>query len=586
MCGITGYIGNSSAAPLLFNSLRRLEYRGYDSFGFATVSDGKLWASKDAGKISEARLTELPGQLGVGHSRWATHGAVTKENAHPHMSCDSRIAVVHNGIISNYLKLKNELTERGHTFKSQTDTEVIPHLLEEAYKETGDLEEAVKKTLPLIEGTYAFLALCSGEDKIVCARKESPLVIGIGNPSMYVGSDISSFLEHTNKAIPLDDGEIAVLREGEYVIKDAEGNPKDKEILEINWSTQDVTKNGYPHFMLKEICEQPYAISNSLNTGVQEVRKLAKMIKESQNVYITATGTSLHAGLIAEYWFSILGERSVKVIDSSEFEEKAIVDPTTLTIAITQSGETYDTLKAMKHAKSGGGKLAAIVNVLGSTATRAADLTILQGSGLEIAVCATKTFMSQLVILLRTALELAKASGKDVSELESGLRETPKLVEEVVEKKEEIRKLAEEYFNVKNYLYIGRGINYPSALEGALKFKEITYLHAEGMSGGFLKHGTISLIDDDFHTVAFIPANDRRIISNIAEIKSRNGFVIGIVSGDTKHCDVKINVPKVHDLLSPLVFTPAYQLLAYYASVKLGNDVDKPRHLSKSVTVE
>jgi len=581
MCGIVGYIGEKDASPILYENLKRLEYRGYDSCGIATL-DTKIHVKKDVGMVEEIDkkidLVSLPGKLGIGHTRWATHGGVTKKNAHPHFDCTGEIAIVHNGIVS------------GHVFKSETDTESIVHLIEEKYK--GDLETAVRDALAEIKGTYALLVFSPREpDRIICARNESPLILGIGDGEMHIGSDISSFLRYTKKAVPLDEGEYAVVTKEGYEIKAlSTGQKLKKEIMEVEWSEDVAKKDGYAHFMLKEIVEQPTSVINSLNVYPEDISKLAQMVREADRVYLCAAGTSLHAAMVAEYWFSSLCKKSVIATDSSELQDKGIIDSNTLIIGITQSGETYDTLASMRYAKAKGAKMAAIVNVVGSTAARFADHIVLQGSGTEISVCATKTFTSQLVILLRTALELGKHEGVDVSKIAEELLKLPEYLEEVTTLQKEIEEISKKYLTVKNYIYIGRGINLPSALEGALKLKEITYHHAEGMSGGMLKHGTISLIDDDIHVIAIVPAageNRTRAKSNIQEVKARGGTVIGITSGrPLEDCDVSIVAPECDEVVSPLVFAPIYQLLAYYTAVNLGRNVDRPRALAKSVTVE
>ncbi|MFH1445612.1 MAG: glutamine--fructose-6-phosphate transaminase (isomerizing) [Nanoarchaeota archaeon] len=608
MCGIVGYLGDKEASSILFESLKRLEYRGYDSFGFATVDNNKLWTTKDKGKISEVGQINLPGSIGISHTRWATHGPPSKINAHPHTDCKNRIALVHNGIIVNYLSLRNMLKERCHVFKSETDTEVLAHLIEEHYKPETKLEDAVAKALEQIEGAYAIVVVSESEKKLVGVKNESPLVLGVSNPGMYLGSDISSFLPYTNETISLNDFEMAVIEPGSYTIMDYRtGLLKEREIKKIEWNQKESSKEGFDHFMLKEIFEQPTILKRALSISEEEISQLADVIKDAENVYITATGTSLHAAMTSEYWFSKLAKLPVRVVDSSEFEDKAIINDKTLVIGITQSGETYDTLKAMRYAISKKAKTASIVNVPDSTATQISDITILQGSDLEVGVAATKTFTTQLMVLLRLVLSLSKKNGNNVSsptmkderclsfsdirdeisDIEEQVKELPKLIEECLTQKDKIKTVAEKYCaNVRNLLYIGKGINYPTAMEGALKLKEISYLHAEGMPAGFLKHGTISLIADDMYTVAFVPRDDRKILSNVEEIKSRGGKVIGIVSGTAKHFDDIISVPKVHDIISPIVFAPAYQLLAYYTSVALGKDPDKPRHLAKSVTVE
>jgi glucosamine--fructose-6-phosphate aminotransferase (isomerizing) len=593
LCGIVGYTGSKAAAEVIFGGLKSLEYRGYDSCGVSTM-DGRLTTKKDIGMINEVHekhdLKSLPGSSGIGHTRWATHGGVTKANSHPHLDCKKRISIVHNGIISNYLKLRKELSERGHEFRSETDTECIVHLIEDAYG--GDLKSAVIKALKKVEGTYALLVVSLDEpDRIMAARNESPLLLGIGEGEMFAGSDVASFLEHTNRIIPLDDGEGAVITPGGYeVFSLKDGSPIEKEIIEIDWDMEMAEKEGYPHFMLKEIFEQPQTVTAALNVYPEDIQKMAELINKAGRVYLSAAGTSLHAAKTAEYWFSKLCSKPVTAMDSSELSEMGVIDDKTLVIGITQSGETYDTLASLRFAKRKGAKIATIVNVIGSTATRGADHVILQGSGIEISVCATKTFTSQLTILLRTALALAGLQGKAKRKIEKELERAPEVIEETLKLNDEIKRIAKKYCTVGNYMYIGKGINTTSALEGALKFKEITYHHAEGMSGGLLKHGTISLIDDDMVTVAIVPAsgeNRLKIQSNIQEVKARGGVVIGITSGKpVEQCDANIVVPECSEELSPLVFAPAYQLLAYHTAVQLDRNVDKPRALAKSVTVE
>ncbi|MBU2559264.1 glutamine--fructose-6-phosphate transaminase (isomerizing) [archaeon] len=593
MCGIVGYIGDRDASPVLYGNLKRLEYRGYDSCGIATL-DGKIHVKKDTGSVEEINkkvdLASLPGHLGIGHTRWATHGGVTKKNAHPHLDCSGEIVVVHNGIISNFSTLRDLLLKKGHKFKSETDTEVLVHLIEEKYDD--GIEKAVRDALMDVAGTYALLVFSTREpDKIICARNESPLVLGIGAGEMYIGSDIASFLKYTKKAVPLDEKEYAVVKKDGYVVKSlATGRKLKKEIMEIDWSDEVAKKDGYAHFMLKEILEQPTSVASSLNVYPEDISKLALMIDDASRVYLCAAGTSLHAAMLGEYWFSSLCNKSVIAMDSSELQNKGVVDGDTLVIGISQSGETYDTLASMRYAKEKGAKIAAIVNVTGSTAARFAEHVIMQGSGIEISVCATKTFTSQAIILLRTALALAKKKKKDVSKIEKELLKLPDILEETIKLKNEIKEISKKYLTVENYIYVGRGINLPSALEGALKLKEITYHHAEGMSGGMLKHGTISLIDKDLNVIAIVPAsgeNRSKTMSNIQEIKARDGVVVGITSGKpVDGCDANIVAPECGEAISPLVFAPIYQLLAYYTAVNLGRNVDRPRALAKSVTVE
>jgi glucosamine--fructose-6-phosphate aminotransferase (isomerizing) len=596
MCGIVGYVGGRDATQVILDGLRILEYRGYDSCGIATF-DSQLEIKKDQGMIDEVdsvqRFLEMKGAVGIGHTRWATHGPPSMENAHPHTDCKGEIAIVHNGIISNYLDLKKGLVERGHVFTSETDSEVLAHLIEEKHRDVG-LEEAVVSALKPVEGSYALLAISSREPgRIICIRHESPLMLGIGEGENFLGSDLAAFLSYTKHAVPLDDMEYAVVDSDGWIVKDVRsGEVREKEVMEISWDVQMAQKEGYPTFMLKEIHEQPKTVKDALMVYDKDIRRLAEMIDSAKRTYIIGAGTSLNSAWVSFYWFARLCRKPIIVMDSSEFIEGGICDEDTLVIGITQSGETYDTLSAIRFAKNFSAKTASIVNVIGSTATRESDHVVMQNSGIEISVCATKTFTSQIVILLRTALALAKTLNTDERELqavEDELSKVPEYIEAVLESKDEVKEVAKRYFNVKNYLYIGKGISLPTALEGALKFKEITYFHAEGMSSGLLKHGTISLIDDDMVTVAIIPSNSKnrsRIISNVQEIKARGGLVIGVVSGEpVEQCDVSICAPECHELIAPFVLTVVCQLLAYYTAVHHNRNVDRPRALAKSVTV-
>ncbi len=593
MCGIVGYVGGRNAGEVVLHGLRRLEYRGYDSCGIASVHGGRVEVRKDTGMLDEIearlRLSGVRGTTAIGHTRWATHGGVTKENAHPHLDCTRRVAVVHNGIISNHEELRRELEARGHRFLSETDTEVLPHLIEEHLRSLP-LEEAVLRALERVEGSYALLAISALEPgKIVAARNESPLVIGVGEGEMFVASDVFPFLRYTRRAVPLEDGEVAVITREGYRVLDRRGAPVSKRELRVDWSDEEARKEGYPHFMLKEIHEQPSAVGAALRIYPEDIAKLAEMIQRAERVYLAGAGTSLHAAMVGEYWFSQLAGKCVIAIDSSELENKAVVDPSTLVVGITQSGETYDTLAALRFARAKGAATAAIVNVIGSTATRIAEHVVMQGSGIEIAVCATKTYTSQLTLLLRTAVELARMEGRGTEEVEEGMRELPALLSKVLELEDEIARVAEGFFDVQNYIFMGRGINYPTALEAALKLKEISYLHAEGMSSGLLKHGTISLIDENMHTVAFVPpggSNRRRVVSNIQEVRARGGRVLAVCSGEPVQGDACIALEEVHELLTPLLFAPAFQLIAYHVALRLGRNVDRPRALAKSVTVE
>ena len=608
------------ASEILLKGLKRLEYRGYDSCGIGIIDNDNLIIKKNIGKVEEVAKKEdflgVDGCVAISHNRWATHGNVSKENAHPHSDCKNEICVVHNGIISNYKELKDMLIKKGHVFKSQTDTEVIPHLIEEELKKYENPSEedyinAIKDAIKKLDGTYAFLILNKNfPNLLIGLRNESPLILGVKEDECFLGSDISAFLEWTKEIIPLKDGDMVVLR------KEGNNNDKDKDKTKnknnnvisytiynnneditdkrektiIEWDIESAEKGGYEHFMLKEIMEEPEVIKNSSKICNDEIKELAKALHNHDKIYIIAMGTSLHASMVAEYWFSKLNKLIIPC-DSSEFLIKGIVDENTLVIGITQSGETYDTIKAIKYAKEKGAKTATIVNVLGSTATREADITIMMGSGIEISVCATKTYMSQLMILYRLFIEYGEVIGKDMSIYRKELENIPEYIKEVINEneRENIKNISKN-LTAKNYLFISKGINLPNALEGALKFKEITYLHAEGMSSGFLKHGTISLIDENMDTVALVPPSNSNlfnsVISNIEEIKARNGKVVGISPVNVDIVDYLIKIPDVMEEVSPFVYAPACQLLAYYKAVELGRDVDKPRGLAKSVTVE
>ncbi|ABR54883.1 glucosamine--fructose-6-phosphate aminotransferase, isomerizing [Methanococcus vannielii SB] len=599
MCGIIGYIGNKKASNVILNGLKRLEYRGYDSCGIASIFND-IEVRKNVGKVLEVsekeNFPEMNGNIGIGHSRWATHGKITKDNSHPHFDCTKEICIAHNGIISNYKELKETLIQNGHIFTSETDTEVIPHIIEEELKKFNELNEenyilGIQNAIKRLKGTYALLILHKKfPDMLVGIRNESPLILGISKEECFIGSDISAFLDYTKTAIPLNDMDIAVFNKkgGKNIDLKLLNNGKivKRDVLKLDWDIESAEKGGFEHFMLKEIMEEPEILKNSIEISKGEIEELSKAVNNCDKIYITAMGTSLHAGMVFEYWFSKLGKLVIP-IDSSEFLIKGIVDEKTLVIGITQSGETYDTIKALKYAKEKGAKTATIVNVLGSTATREADITIMMGSGIEIAVCATKTFMSQLVILYRLFIEYGKNIGIDMSSYEKELLNIPKYISKVLNERENIKELSKN-LNAKNYLFVSKGINLPNALEGALKFKEITYLHAEGMSSSFLKHGTISLIDENMDTVALLPPTNSELFSsvtsNIEEIMARKGKVISI--SPIKNDELTIKVPDVLEEISPFIYAPVCQLLAYYKAVELKRDVDKPRGLAKSVTVE
>jgi glucosamine--fructose-6-phosphate aminotransferase (isomerizing) len=622
MCGIIGYIGNRRASSILLNGLKRLEYRGYDSCGIGIIDNTKndinITIKKNVGKVNEVSAKEgflnVNGNVGISHDRWGTHGKITKENAHPHTDCNDNLCVVHNGIISNHAELKNMLIDKGHKFKSETDTEIIPHLIEEELKKydnpfENDYIDAIKEALKKIDGTYAILVLNKNfPNMLVGAKNESPLIMGLKENEYFLGSDISAFLEWTKDIIPLEDGDIVILKNKKnnddknnndnnnntnlsYTIynNDIDATDKRKKIT-IEWDIESAEKGGYEHFMLKEIMEEPDIIKNSSKISSPEIKELAKEMKNYDKIYIVAMGTSLNSAMVAEYWFSNHNKLIIPC-DSSEFLIKGIIDEKTLVIGITQSGETYDTIKAMKYAKKQGAKTATIVNVLGSTATREADITIMMGSGIEISVCATKTYMSQLMILYRLFIEYGLVIGKDMSKYQQEMENIPNYIKEVIGEKERenIKNIAKN-LTATNYLFISKGVNLPNSLEGALKFKEITYLHAEGMSSGFLKHGTISLIDKNMDTVVIIPPSKselfKSVLANVEEIRTRNGKIIGVSPVELPELKEIIKVPDVMEEVSPFVYAPACQLLAYYKAVEMGRDVDKPRGLAKSVTVE
>ncbi|MDI9615647.1 glutamine--fructose-6-phosphate transaminase (isomerizing) [Methanothermobacter sp.] len=590
MCGIVACIlKDNRAAPVLLECVRRLEYRGYDSVGIATA-DPMINIKKDRGKIdevdSELDLADLPGSMGIAHVRWATHGLPTAENAHPHTDCTGEIAVVHNGIIENYLEVKEELESEGHVFRSETDTEVIPHLIEKYMDEGMDLEAATATALSKLKGAYAIAAISSREPgRVVGARKESPLIVGVGDGEFFLASDVPAILNHTKNIIYLDDGEMVII-DGDLRIRDPDGNTVRKEVHVIDWTADMAEKAGYDHFMIKEIHEEPGAVRDTL-TEMDDVMRVVKEIGEVERVCFVACGTSYHASLVGKYLFeSILGIPT-DVILASEFRysARALTDRT-LAVFISQSGETADTLNALRSANSRA-KTLAIVNVLGSSATREAQHVLYTRAGPEIGVAATKTYVSQLTIIYM----LVAAMG--APELIEKLERVPAIMEEALGDEDNIRALASRYSNVSDFFFIGRGFSYPTALEGALKLKEITYIHGEGYAAGELKHGPLALIDDGVPVVAISPPGPchDKTLSNVEEVRARGARVIGV--GSTldealrKEADDFIGLsPEVDEVISPLVYIVPLQLLSYYVSVERGLDPDKPKNLAKCVTVE
>jgi glucosamine--fructose-6-phosphate aminotransferase (isomerizing) len=608
MCGIVGYVGDRAATPLLIDGLKRLEYRGYDSAGVAILNGKGVETRKAAGKISrlEAVLASNPvsGNSGIAHTRWATHGAPNECNAHPQLDCKGHIAVVHNGIIENATSLKARLVELGHKFVSETDTEVIAHLIEEAFD--GNLEDAVIEALWQIEGTYG-IAVVSSEDrnKIVAARKGSPLLIGLGDHEYYIASDASAILSQTREVVYLDDGDLAVLTKDGYRVIDLRAKEIDRKVHKIDWDLSQIERGGFDHFMLKEIFEQPETIENCMRGRLLDEEGTSKLgglnmtdeeLLKFDNIVITACGTSWHSALIGEHMMEELTRIPVEVEYASEFRYRnPIVNDRTLCIVISQSGETADTLAAMREAKSRGAKTYGIVNVVGSTIARESGGGIYVHAGPEIGVASTKAFTSQVIALALLTLKIGRLKGVSVvkgKEIIQALRALPDQVRQILERAEEIEQIAEEFKRAQNFLYLGRGYNFPTALEGALKLKEISYIHAEGYPAAEMKHGPIALIDEMMPAV-FVTPHDAvfdKVVSNIHEVKARKGRVIAITSRDEPSLvgklDYEFRIPETIDMLTPVLACIPLQLLAYYIAVKRGSNVDQPRNLAKSVTVE
>ncbi len=619
MCGIIAYFGNKQAFPILINGLKKLEYRGYDSAGICIGDNYQLTLVKKKGKVSELEkdflreygvcsikdghpceakkeLIEIKGNMGIAHTRWATHGEPNEINAHPHFDCKKELAVVHNGIIENYTALKEILEKEGHIFVSKTDSEVISHLIEKFYG--GNLEEAVIKALKIVEGTFGLAVIYKKEKKIVVARRGSPVVLGIGEGENIVASDAVAVLSYTKKVIYLSDNEMVVLTENNYAIKNLDGQKVEKIIDEIKWTTGEIEKRGYKHFMLKEIFEQPKAIENTLRGRIDDGLNVKLSIDINLNfikrIIIVACGTSWHSALIGKYLIEKLAEFPVEVDYASEFRYRnPIVGPEDLFLVISQSGETADVLAALREAKNKEAKTLGIVNVVGSTVAREVDSGIYLHAGPEIGVAATKAFSCQVTALLLFALFLAQQRNRKIEkEFFDDLRSLPNKIEEVLKQSEKIVSLAEKFKDSKNFLYLGRGVNFPVALEGALKLKEISYIHAEGYPAAEMKHGPIALVDSNM-PVVFIATKDHtygKILSNMEEVKARGGEIIAVVNEvDSNISNLSkniITVPKCREELMPIINTIPLQLLAYHIADLKGIDVDKPKNLAKSVTVE
>ncbi len=588
MCGIAGYIGNRNAPEILFDMLRRLEYRGYDSAGIAYLSKGKVVISKGKGRVDEVRRNSKNGDssIGIAHTRWATHGGPSHENSHPHTDCNFRFTIVHNGIIENYKDLKQELVSEGHRFSSETDTEVIPHLIEKFY--SGNFEKAFVESVKKLRGSFAVAAIDPEEpEKILVARKESPLIIGIGKNENFIASDTPAILPETKKIIILDDFDYGIIGKDDVVIKDLQtGDRIKREIQTIDWDIKQAEKEGYEHFMLKEIYEEPDAVKNALK-GSNEIREIAKRISKYQKVYFVACGTASYAGMVGKYILERFGISSEAVV-ASEFRYSTVnaIDNNSVIIAVSQSGETADTIASVKEAKKRGAHIISVVNVVGSSLTRISDGNIYTYSGPEIAVASTKAYIGQLVsvtlIALFIALERGKITGDYVNEILHDLNGIPEKIGHILKNENEIRKIAEKLFKKDIFFYIGRRLNYPTVLEGALKIKEISYVHAEAYPAGEMKHGPLALLEEGVPVIAILPNDDlaEKMESNIQEAKARNATVILVSeTGDLK-------VPPVDPLLSPILYIVPLHLLAYHISVLRGIDPDKPRNLAKSVTVE
>jgi len=609
MCGIIGYVGKRKAAPILLDGLKRLEYRGYDSVGMCIINDKKLNVKKDAGKIDEVnkkvKFSELKGNLGLAHCRWSTHGAPNKENAHPHCDNNNKISIVHNGIIENFQKLKEVLVKKGYKFHSLTDTEVIVNLIADNYK--GDIEKATREALKKLEGSYAIGVVCADEpNKLIAARNESPLILGLGKKENFIASDVPAILKHINKVIYLENNEMAILTKDKVIVKNNKNKIIKKQIHKIDWNSELAEKAGYKHFMLKEIHEQPRAITETLNGRIEndtinllnEINLSEEQLKNIHRIIIVACGTSWHASLLGEFMIEELAKIPVEVEYASEFRYRnPIITKDTLVIAISQSGETADTLAAIREAKKKGAKVLSIVNTKGSSIARESDSVLYTYAGPEIGVASTKAFTTQLIVLYLFTLlmsTLRKSLGKNtIKSLMERLRKLPLEMESMLNSDEEIKKIADIYKDKENALFLGRGANFPIALEGALKLKEVSYIHAEGYPAAEMKHGPIALIDKKM-PVFVIATKDtytyKKVLGNIQEVKARGGIVIAIATENDREikkiADYVLYIPKTLYILSSILATIPLQLLAYYVAYDRKVDIDKPKNLSKVVTVE
>ncbi|MFC2134923.1 glutamine--fructose-6-phosphate transaminase (isomerizing) [Bacteroidota bacterium] len=611
MCGIVGYIGDNNCVPLLIDGLKRLEYRGYDSAGIAFINNGEGGVIKTEGKVSilekEVTASKIKSNLGIAHTRWATHGVPNKVNAHPHFNADKNLFLIHNGIIENYSVIKQRLIKEGFRFITDTDTEVLVKLIDSYLKKKNDLFQAVRYALNEVEGTYGIAVIYKHEpDKIIVARNGSPLVLGIGEGENFIASDVNALIAHTKQVVYFEDGEMAVVYKDKFTAKTIEDEAIEKEIQEVTISLEEISKGGYPHFMLKEIMEQPESVLNSMrgrlvhSVGGVRLGGLVgyeDRIANSRRIIISACGTSWHAALVGEYMLEQYTGIPVEIEYASEFRYRnPVLSQDDTVLFISQSGETLDTLAALKETKRKGALALGICNVVGSTIARESEAGVYVHAGPEIGVASTKAFTSQLIVLALITILIARKRNMDIVEGKMMLKEMeslPEIIKQILTLNDEIEKIAEEFVNANNFLYLGRGYNFPVALEGALKLKEISYIHAEGYPAAEMKHGPIALIDDNMPAV-FIACNDdpiyEKVINNIEEVRARKGRIIAVASeGDEKIdklVDYSIKIPHTIPMLMPLITVIPLQLLAYHIAVKKGLDVDQPRNLAKSVTVE
>lgn len=609
MCGIVGYIGMNQAAPFLLDGMSKLEYRGYDSAGIAVLEKGKIRVEKCVGRLESLRQKlsgNMPvGTMGIGHTRWATHGRPSDRNAHPHTDDTGKFVVVHNGIIENYLKLKEDLIKKGHIFLSETDTEVVAHLMADLYD--GDFEATVKKVLRLIKGSYSLVFMCEYEpDKIICTKKDNPLIVGLGEGENFIASDIPAIISHTRRTYIMSDGEIATVTTDGVWVQDINGTPISKKVFVVNWNAEAAEKGGFEHFMLKEIYEQPKAMRDTMTGRVNaetetisfpELNWTSEEVLAIKKIFIVACGTAYHAGIVGKYYLEQLARVPVEVDIASEFRYRnPLVDGNSLTILISQSGETSDTLAALREAKRLGSRTLAVTNVVGSSVSREADQVVYTYAGPEIAVASTKAYSTQLLAMLMLAIYIGRLRGtmseKKAKELIRGLTLIPEQNHRMLDNVDQIKVFAREYGSHEDAFFIGRSLDYAVALEGALKLKEISYIHAEAYAAGELKHGTLALIVAGVPVIVLATQEDvyDKTISNLQEVKAREAVVIAIgFEGDKdlgKYADHVICIPKTDKYLAPLLAVLPLQLLAYYAALTRGCDVDKPRNLAKSVTVE